>query len=170
MKSTLRKEQVENYLPRSRALISVGFFLFSSANTTVTSRPRRIWPSIWYLASAASAGSTYWTKPNPRGSLKKQNNKKRTKEDISLVLDIEGHVLHRRTISWVLDKSFAYHKPFTSKFAEIFPNNMDGHDKRASTRLLTFASVSFKITWNSSRLGTSSHCIQTQLPSNLHYH
>jgi hypothetical protein len=32
------------------------------------------------------------------------------------------------------------------------------------------ASVSLKMTWNSSRLGISSQCIQTQLPSNLHYH
>lgn len=29
---------------------------------------------------------------------------------------------------------------------------------------------SFKVTWNSSRLGTSWQCIQTQLPWNLHYH
>lgn len=57
------------YLLRSLALISEGFFLFSSANTTVNSRPRRIWPSMWCFASAASAGSTYWTNPKPLGSL-----------------------------------------------------------------------------------------------------
>lgn len=61
-----------NYLPpRSLALISVGFFLFSSAKTTVSSLPCITWPSIWYLASAASAGSTYWTNPKPRGLLQK---------------------------------------------------------------------------------------------------
>lgn len=63
------KTQIEVYLSRSLALMSTGFFLFSSANTTVSSLPRRICPSIWYFASTASAGSTYWTKPKPRGSL-----------------------------------------------------------------------------------------------------
>ena len=61
---------IGQYLALPLALISAGFFLFSSANTTVNSLPRRICPSIWYLASAASAGSTYCTNPNPLGSLR----------------------------------------------------------------------------------------------------
>lgn len=67
--SRLNKTNTKNYLPRSLALISWGFFLFSSAKTTVSWRPWKTWPSIWYLASPASAGSRYWINPKPRGSL-----------------------------------------------------------------------------------------------------
>lgn len=84
------------HLTRSLALISEGFFLFSSANTTVNSRPRRICPSIWYLASSASAGSTNWTKPKPRGSLKHTHDQIKFKQTNSSPYK---HADHNNTIS-----------------------------------------------------------------------
>jgi hypothetical protein len=54
--------------------MSEGFFLFSSAKTTVISLPSSICPSIWYFASEASSGSKYWMNPNPLGSLKQKAN------------------------------------------------------------------------------------------------
>ena len=58
-----------SYLDRSFTRISEGFFRFSSANTTVISRPSITCRSMWYCASEASPGSRYCTKPKPRGSL-----------------------------------------------------------------------------------------------------
>jgi hypothetical protein len=64
------KSKTKNlHLTRSLLLISWGFLRFSSANTTVISRPES---SVWsrrYRASAASWGSKNCTNPNPRGCL-----------------------------------------------------------------------------------------------------
>jgi hypothetical protein len=62
------------YLIFSLALMSEGFFQFSSAKTTTISLPSSIFPSIWYFASEASSGSKYWINPNPLSSLKQKAN------------------------------------------------------------------------------------------------
>ena len=142
---------------RSLALISTGFFLFSSANTTVNSRPRKTRPSIWCFASAASWGSAYWTKPKPRGSLPKEDDNE---------------------TDWRLVPPYQLQKKESgTRTIHLFANEIYQHNPHymkvmiwKSKHTADLASVSLKMTWNSSRLGTSPQCIQTQLPSNLHYH
>lgn len=70
--TTFKINKSEEFYQQNTKIILNGFFFCSSLQTkTVSSLPRRICPSIWYLASAASAGSTNWTSPNPSGSLQK---------------------------------------------------------------------------------------------------
>lgn len=124
------KQGSQTYL-LSLALISVGFFLFSSANTTVNSRPRRTWPSAWYFASAASAGSTYWTKPKPRGSLQKGIRGKQGKPKHHQMTKQDAQMPN-------CNKNFTHGKPSQIQLVKMVPNSTtEGHDNKASTRLLT---------------------------------